>query len=110
MFEDVITLYHFTDGSNYIRTVIKNVFWNETKKSNVLKSGMSNADSVSVIIPTEGDIEIKEGKDLVVKGICEFRDNESVKKILCEQYDAKTVSIVDRKLHGELSHIELSCK
>ena len=109
MFEDTITLYHFTNDS-YVRTVIKNVYWDEVSIGNVLKSGLTNADSIRIIIPTKSDIQISEGKDLIVKGECEFVDKENVKRTLCEQYNAYTVSKVDRKLHGGLSNIEISCK
>jgi hypothetical protein len=66
--------------------------------------------SYRIIIPTKVDIEISEGKDLIVKGECGFVGTENVKRTLCEQYDAYTVSKVDRKLHGDLSNIEISCK
>lgn len=109
MFQDIITLYHFTN-IGYDRTVIKNVYWDEISIGNVLKSGLTNADSIRIIIPTKSDIEIFEGKDLIVKGECEFVGTENVKRTLCEQYNAYTVSKVDRKLHGDLSNIEISCK
>ena len=109
MFEDTITLYHFT-SDGYVRTAIKNVYWDEVSIGNVLKSGLTNADSIRIIIPTKTDIQISEGKDLIVKGECEFVDKENVKRTLCEQYNAYTVSKVDRKLHGDLSNIEISCK
>lgn len=109
MFQDVITLYHFTNDG-YDRNIIKNVYWDEVSIGNVLKSGLTNADSIRIIIPTKSDIIISEGKDLIVKGECEFVDKENVKRTLCEQYNAYTVSKVDKKLHGDLSNIEISCK
>ncbi len=109
MFNDTITLYHFTEDS-YIRTVISNVYWDGVSIGNVLKSGLTNADSIRIIIPTQNDIEISEGKDLIVKGKCDFVGTENVKRTLCEQYKAYTVSKVDKKLHGDLSNIEISCK
>ena len=109
MFEDAITLYHFTNNS-YVRTVISNAYWDEVGIGNVLKSGLTNADSIRIIVPTQNDIQISEGKDLIVKGECEFVDTENVRSTLCEQYNAYTVSKVDKKLHGSLSNIEISCK
>lgn len=109
MFNDTITLYHFTNDS-YVRTVINNVYWDEVSIGNVLKSGLTNADSIRIIIPSKNDIEIKEGKDLIVKGKCDFVGTENIKKTLCEVHNAYTVSKVDRKLHGDLSNIEISCK
>ena len=110
MFEDKVTIYHLKKDGSYERTIIENVYWDECKKSNTLKSGMTNTDSVKVIIPTSKNIRIEEGKDLIVKGICEFNGNEKVLKNLCEKYNAKTITIVDKHLHGGLSNIELSCK
>ena len=110
MFEDVVTIYHFNKDGSYERLVIKNVYWDECKKSNTIKSGMTNTDTVTVIIPTSKDIQIEEGKDLIVKGVCEFTGTEKVLKNLCENYNAKTITTVDRHLHGGLSNIELSCK
>lgn len=109
MFQDIITLYHFT-SEDYARTVIRNVYWDEVSIGNVLKSGLTNADSIRIIIPTKSDIVISEGKDLIVKGECEFVGTETVKRTLCEKYNAYTVSKVDKKLHGDLSNIEISCK
>lgn len=109
MFEDTITLYHFTNNS-YDRTVIKNVYWDEVGIGNVLKSGLANADSIRIIIPTKTDILISGGKDLIVKGECEFTGADNIKKTLVERYKAHTVSKVDRKFHGNLSNIEISCK
>lgn len=109
MFEDIITLYHFIDNT-YERLVIKGVYWDEVGIGNVLKSGLTNADSIRIIIPTKNDIRISEGKDLIVKGECEFVGIENIKKTLVEQYNAYTVSRVDKKLHGDLSNVEISCK
>ncbi len=109
MFRDKITLYHFKNDG-YKRTVISNVFWDEESIGNTLKSGLINADSIRIIIPTRLDIEISPGKDLIVKGECKFTNKENVKRTLCEEYNAYTVSKVDKKLHGGLSNIEISCK
>lgn len=110
MFEDIVTIYHFNEDNSYSRNVIENVYWDECKKSNTMKSAMTNTDTVTIIIPTANDIDLKEGKDLVVKGICDFTGTEKVIKTLCEEHKAKTIMIVDRHLHGGLSNIELSCK
>lgn len=109
MFQDTITLYHFTNDG-YVRSVINNVYWDEVGIGNVLKSGLTNADSIRIIIPTQNDIEISAGKDLIVKGECEFVGTGNAKRTLCEQYNAYTVSKVDRKFHGTLSNMEISCK
>lgn len=117
MFEDTITVYHFADNK-YTREVITNVFWDNVKQSNVLKSGVVTADSVKIIIPTEEDIEFEGSKDIVVKGELTYEfDNtsqqtisNSIKHLKDNYKDVVTVNVVDSKLFGGLSHIQLSCK
>ena len=117
-----ITLYACPDGK-YTRYPIKDVFWEDVKQSNVLKSGLSTADSVRVFIPANslpGGIKFTTGKDLIVKGIVDFEvDNTSQStisaslKTMKEAYDrVVTVSVVDDKLYGSprMQHIQLSCK
>lgn len=123
-----ITLYACPNGK-YTRHEIKGkdnkkgVFWEDVKQSNVLKSGLSTADSVRVFIPVEnlpGGIKFTTGKDLIVKGIVDdVVDNASSQtisaslKVMKEAYDrVVTVSVVDDKLYGSprMQHIQLSCK
>lgn len=117
-----ITFYACPDGK-YTRHEIKGVFWEDVKQSNIIKSGLSTADSVKVFIPASnlpGGIKFTTGKDLIVKGIVEFEvDNTSQQSIsvslktMKETYDrVVTVSVVDDKLYGSprMQHIQLSCK
>lgn len=115
-----ITLYHYADGK-YTRQVIKGVYWFAVKQSNVIKSGLVNADSVSIHIPATSvdNLEITTSKDLAINGIVEIDiDNTSQQtqsaslKALNGAYDVYTVTTFDPKLYGSrrLQHYELSCK
>jgi len=118
-----ITLYSCVNGA-YTRSVIKDVFWVDTKQSNVLKSGLTTADAVTIFIPVaslpEGGVNFTTMKDLIVKGIVSnVIDNTSQQTIsaslgtLKSTYDhVVTVSVVDDKLYGSLrmQHIQISCK
>jgi hypothetical protein len=117
-----ITLYACPDGK-YTRHEINGVFWEDVKQSNIIKSGLSTADSVKVFIPVgslPGEIKFTTGKDLIVKGGVDFEvDNTSQQtisaslKTMKETYDrVVTVNVVDDKLYGSprMQHIQLSCK
>ncbi len=134
-----ITLYNYHDGK-YYRKVVKEVFWDNVKQSNILKSGAVVSDAVSLFIPVsslpEGYTKPKQynnltdvankytlqanSKDLIVKGESAFEfDNTSQAtvsagvKYLKDNYDdVVTVSIVDEKLFGDesMQHYKLSCK
>lgn len=118
-----ITLYSYDKDGKFTRCELKGVFWEDVKQSNVLKSGLSTADSVRIFIPAgnlPGGIKFTQGKDLVVKGIVDLEiDNTSQQtisaslKTMRETYDrVVTVSVVDDKLYGSprMQHIQLSCK
>lgn len=115
-----ITLYHYADGK-YTRQVIKGVYWFAVKQSNVIKSGLVNADEVSIHIPVTSidSLEITTSKDLVINRIVEMEiDNTSQQtqsaslKALNQAYNVFTVTAFDPKLYGSrrLQHYELSCK
>lgn len=134
-----ITVYNYHNGS-YHRAEIKEAFWDNVKQSNVMKSGIASADSVSLFIPAEtmpkGYAKPKEynnlqnvtgrytfqanSKDLVVKGIVNYDfDNtsqatiaEGIKYLKNTYDDVATVSVVDDKRYGdiEMQYIKLSCK
>ena len=115
-----MTLYSW-NGSGYDRKVIEGVFWEESQISKTEKTGMVNADSVSIYIPYENapDLQITTGKDMVIHGVHDFEfDNTSdatlstKMKELKKEHDIHTVSACDSKLYGseELWHYELSCK
>ena len=129
------TLYNYdrdkaTGKVTYRRTYLRNVFWDDSKQSNVLKSGLTSVESVNISIPFDVDTEGKTYKspkeylnsidkdnsftftansqDLIVKGIIDYEiDNSSSQKIseslsyLKNNYDyVMTISIVDMKDFG----------
>lgn len=115
-----ITLYNYVDGS-YIRQVIKGVYWFTVKQSNVLKTGLVDADRVSIHIPISScaDLKVATSKDLVVNGIIDMEfDNTSQQtqsaslRALREAHEVFTITAFDPKLYGSkrLQHYELSCK
>ena len=58
------TLYNYdrdktTGKVTYRRTHLKNVFWDDSKQSNVLKSGLTSVESVNISVPFDVDAEGK---------------------------------------------------
>lgn len=116
-----ITIYADTENG-YERKYIYGVFWEGEKASNLLKSGMTVSDAVTLYIPKSSipdGFKVREGKDLIVKGICplEFNntDGETISKSLKnlrKDYRVIAVSVVDEKYYGSetMQHIQLSCK
>lgn len=115
-----MTLYHW-NGAGYNRREIRDVWWENAKISNTEKTGMVNADAVTILIPAGSapDLAVTTGKDMVVKGICEFEfDNSSeesrsagMKQLKADQ-EVFTVNAFDPMLFGSpnIQHYELSCK
>jgi trans-2-enoyl-CoA reductase len=115
-----ITLYSYQNGA-YTRSLIKDVFWDEVKQSNLIKSGLTIVDSVKIFIPVSSisNLNTTTGKDIIVKGIVVVDiDNTSQAaqsaslKTLKETYGFITVSSCDKKLYGSklMQHYQLSCK
>ena len=97
-----------TRKDNWMRYEIRQVFWDAAQGANILKSGMSTANSVTVFVPL-GNIGVtpKTG-DYIVKGIIE----EEFIKItdLTKKYsDAHVITSVDLKDFGSKSmqHYEI---
>ncbi len=117
-----MTLYNVGSDGKYTRIVIKDVFWQESKQSNIEKTGMASSDAVKVFIPITSapiNFNITTGKDLVIKGeITATIDNTSPQtistslKALTSSHDVHTVTICDAKLYGgpDLQHYLLTCK
>ena len=115
-----MTLYHW-NGTGYDRREIKDVFWQDSRISNISKNGQTNADTVFICIPEPSakGLEVITGKDLVVKNICTLEfDNTSqqmqsacLKQLNAEQ-EVFTVKVFEPKLYGSevVRHYELSCK
>lgn len=113
-----VTLYLYSKG-NYIRKNIDKAFWDERKASNVVKSGMTNADSIKVFIPYTEDIDFTPARDLIVKGNVLYDIDKTSEKTIAESkkhlqdtYEIFTISSCDKKLYGSanMQHYELSCK
>jgi hypothetical protein len=101
---------------------VEDVFWDDVKQSNVLKTGQRDSDSVLLVIPLESlfePIQFTGGKDLIVKGQCNHVIDCTNQKTMSEslqelkrRHDCVTVMTVDDKLYGSesMQHYELSCK
>lgn len=120
-----VTLYLYGKESgreHYHRVYVEDVFWDEVKQSNVLKTGQRDSDSVLLVIPLESlfePIKFTGGKDLAVKGQCNMALNCTDPKTMSESlqklkqcYGCVTIMAVDTKLYGSesMQHYELSCK
>ena len=120
-----VTLYLYSKcgkQESYKRVFVEDVFWDDVKQSNVLKTGQRDSDPVLLVIPLESlfePIRFTGGKDLVVKGQCTHVIDCTNQKTMSESlmelkqyYGCVTVMTVDEKLYGSesMQHYELSCK
>lgn len=117
-----ITLYSYGADKTYSKSIINGVFWQESKQSNIEKTGLVNADSVKIFIPcinVPNGLKLTVGKDIVVKGEIDFEfDNTSSTTIgtslstLKGLADVYTITVADKKTFGSQSmqHYQLSCK
>ncbi len=116
-----MTLYSWSP-TGYTRKHIEDVFWQESRQSNIEKTGLTSADSVKIFIPASnvpGVLTFTTNKDLVAKGemVFEFDNLSEVTisqsmKTLKSQCKVFEVTVADSKLYGdpELQHYQLSCK
>lgn len=114
------------NGNGFDRFFIPNCHWQESKASNVPKSGLQSADRITVYIlvkdtPDELQTALNSRKaaaqDVIVKGECNFtfdgssqqKASESLKQ-LNTQYDTHTVMNIDRLMYGSknLQHFKIS--
>lgn len=115
-----ITVYTHADG--YKRHEIEGVFWDESKQSNMIKSGLSTIDAITIYIPFESipfGVNFTTAKDHIIKGIVNDEiDNTSQQtysaslNALKAKYDVFTLSTRDKKDFGseDMRHYELGCK
>jgi hypothetical protein len=115
-----ITVYTHTDG--YKRHEIKGVFWDESKQSNMIKSGLTTIDSVTIYVPFDSipsGVNFTTAKDHIIKGVVNDEIDNSPPQAysaslnaLKAKYDVYTLSICDKKDYGseDMRHYELSCK
>lgn len=116
------TVYCYNKSTKgYDRYLIPECFWDEVKSSNVVKSGLTTADSIFVYIPGlyAQSAPKTANKDYIVKGECSFEFNNDTQQSVSQSVielksnnDVYIVSSIDYKLYGgkELQHIKISAK
>ena len=112
------TLYLFDEKTKgYKKHFIADVYWNENRAGNVLKSGLQSADSLTVYLFSDDVVPANPTKDMIVKGYCSFNFNNTDEKTISESMKkfkksikALTIMSCDNKMFGGLPHIELSAK
>lgn len=121
------TLY-LKDGNGFERYFIPRCHWQESKAANVLKSGLTNADGVTVYVFAQ-DIDDEliallsarkfAAQDLIVCGECNFTFDNSTPQSASESlrtfnagHDVHTVMSVDKLLYGSpsLQHFKISAR
>lgn len=121
------TLY-LKDGNGFERYFIPRCHWQESKAANVLKSGLTNADGVTVYVFTQ-DIDDEliallssrkfAAQDLIACGECNFTFDNSTPQSASESlrtfnagHDVHTVMSVDKLLYGSpsLQHFKISAR
>lgn len=114
------TIYKYSP-TGYNRIQIHDIFWSDVKQKNVLKSGLTSADSIRLIIPISSvnNLTFTPQKDIVVKGLPDFEiDNTSAKTIsdglthITNVLDGHSVSSVADNRYGSpaMQHYDLSLK
>lgn len=115
-------------GNGFISYFVPACHWQESKSGNVLKSGLADADGITVYIFAK-DIgeELKSTlkarkettQDLIVLGECNFTFNNSTPQTASQSlrelnadYDVHTVMSIDKLLYGseDLQHFKISAR
>lgn len=115
-----ITLIH-VENRQYVKQVYEDCFWDCDQSANIIKTGLTNIDSLYVSIPLAKaqNLKISNCKDFVIQGeIIESIDNTSEEtqsaslKAIRNKYECFTVNSYSKKDHGSprMHHWELSCK
>lgn len=111
MFNDEITVFHLDDNNiTYTKQYFDNLYFEHSKKINVVDKGIENASTGLIIIPSEKEINIFE-KDVVVEGKIVEELNEKYR--LCdlkEKYHTYIVISIDDMKKGGLPHYEVGVK
>jgi len=110
------------------RYFIPKCHWQESEASNVLKSGLQNADGITVYVlkkDISAELETalrarkKAAQDIIIKGECNFTfDNSTQQKVseslraLNADNDTHTIMSIDRLLYGseDLQHYKFSAR
>ena len=116
------------NGNGFESFYISRCHWQESEASNVLKSGLQNADGITVYIFIKDiDEELKHAletrrkaaQDVIVKGECNFTfDNSTPQtaaqslKTLNADYNVHTVMHIDKLLYGspDMQHFKISAR
>lgn len=116
------------NGNGFDPYFIERCHWQESKASNVLRSGLQNADGITVYFfeSTIDDDLINvlnsrrnAAQDIIIKGECNFTFDNSTQqtaaqslKTLNSEYDVHTVMSIDRLLYGspEMHHFKISAR
>lgn len=110
------TFYLFNSKTGgYNRHYVQECYWFENKSGEVSQSGYIGKSNVNIILYSKAVIPKFPTKDLVVKGKCDFKFNNSNEATVSESfrrftsaYDFKTVKLCADYFFGGLPHIELS--
>ena len=101
MFPHNITIYRSENGT-WKRFYVYGVLWQDTETANINKSGLKDANSLTLYIPFTCGFEPKK-KDMVLFGIVDYE----VKSKISELYsigDVRTITTVDKYDFGCLKH------
>ncbi|MGF7145299.1 hypothetical protein HNQ56_003740 [Anaerotaenia torta] len=123
-----ITLYRYDKNGNINRLHVigkngkKGALWDEVKQSSILKSGLTGADTIKIMIPAshlpEG-MTFATAKDMVVKEVIDFEIDNTTEatrsaslKELKAAHTVYGINAADAKLYGSpgMQHYQLSCK
>lgn len=112
------TLYRYDSSTQgYERFFIPDVYWQESKAGNILKSGLNNAYSTTIYIYSQCNLPKTPAKDMLVKGLCPFEFDNASQKTISESmkefrslYAFVTVESIDNCFYGSLPHFEISAQ
>lgn len=123
-----ITIYRHEKSGVIIRMPVvgkngkKGALWDEVKQSNILKSGLANADTIKIMIPAANlpeNTSFSLAKDMVVRGIIDFEIDNTTEttrsasvKALKADHVVYGINSADAKLYGSpgMQYYQLSCK
>lgn len=101
----------------YQRRYFEKAYWNESAEMKVSKSGITFNDSTTILLYDNSELLFTSGKDLIVKGNCNFEFDNSSEQTISESfrnfkrlYDYLSIQKVANLLFGGLPHIEVTAK
>ena len=108
MFPHDITVYRKENDEWHSYQVFK-VLWQDTEAVNIIKSGLKDANSLTLYIPFSCEFEPKK-KDVIVFGLINYKINRSSSELLNQDFKARTVTTVDAFNFGGLKHYKVGGK